>query len=86
MDDQELQTLLASVTPERLRQLVLELEPQQPKVDRGTVPLYALLEALTERLPLADAAEGSRVDMHLRKAVIAAASQIEGMTFVEGDG
>ena len=86
MDDRELQTLLASVTPERVRQLVLELEPRQPKVARGTVPLFELLEALTEGLSLADAAEGSRADMHLRKAVIAAASQIEGMTFVEGDG
>ncbi|MBC7264014.1 MAG: hypothetical protein H5T64_06600 [Chloroflexi bacterium] len=85
MNEQELEELVASVTPERVRQLVLELEPQQPKADRGTVPLYALLEALTAHLPLREAAARSPVEMRLRKAIIAAVAQIEGMTFVEGD-
>jgi|GEM_PF-2033825 len=86
MNEQELEALVATVTPERMRQLVLELEPQQPEADRGTVPLYALLEALTVGLPIAAAAERSPVEMRLRQAVIAAVNQIEGMTFVEGDG
>lgn len=86
MDEQELEALVATVTPEHVRQLVLELEPQQPEADRGTVPLYALLEAFTAHLPLRDAAEQSPVDMRLRQAIITAVSQIDGMTFVEGDG
>ena len=86
MNERELDALVATVTPERVRQLALELEPQQPESNRGTVPLYALLEALTAGLPVRDASEQSPVDMRLRKAVIAAVGQIAGMTFVEGDG
>ena len=86
MNEQELEALVASVTPERVKQWVLELEPQQPEVNRGTVPLFEILEILTAGLPLADAAEKSPVEVRLRRAVIAAVSQIEGMTFVETDG
>ncbi len=86
MNEQELEALVATITPERIRQLVLELEPQQPKADRGTVPLYAVLEALTTHLPISDAAERSPVEMRLRQTVIAAVKQIDALTFVEGDG
>jgi len=86
MNENELDVLVATVTPERVRQLVLELEPQQPKVNRGTVPLYELLDTLTEDLPVSEAAERSPIEMRLRQAVIAAVGQTESLTFVEGDG
>ena len=86
MNEQELESLVASVTPERVKQWVLELEPQQPAANRGTVPLFEILEILTAGLPLADAAEKSPVEMRLRRAVIDAVSQVEGLTFVETDG
>ncbi|MGQ9494330.1 MAG: hypothetical protein ACUVR2_11320 [Anaerolineae bacterium] len=86
MNEQELQEFLATITPERIRQLAIELERQQPKADRGTVALWQILEVLTLDLPIAEAADQSQLEMHLRKAVIAAVEQIEGMTFVEGDG
>jgi len=84
--EQELEAFLAKVTPEAVSQLVLELEPKQPKVNRGTVPLWQMLEALTAELPIADAAEQSPVEMRLRKAIVAAVAQIPDMAFVEGDG
>lgn len=86
MNEQELEALVASVTPERVKRWVLELEPQQPKANRGTVPLFEILEILTAGLPLADAAEKSPVEMRLRRAVIDAVSQVQGLTFVETDG
>ena len=86
MDEQELDALVATVTAERIRQLALELEPQQPKVSRGTVPLYEILDALAGHLPIGAAAERSRVEMRLRKVIIAALEQVGGMIFVEGDG
>ena len=86
MDEQELEALVASVTPERVKKWVLELEPQQPEASRGTVPLFEILEILTAGLPLADATEKSPVEVRLRRAVIAAVNQIEGLTFVETDG
>lgn len=86
MDEQELEALIAAVTPERMRQLVLELEPQQPKANRGTVPLYEVLDALTADLPISEAAERSPVEMRLQKAIITVVEHIDGLTFVEGDG
>jgi hypothetical protein len=86
MGKQDVDSLIAAVTPERVRQLVLELEPQQPKANRGTVPLYEILEALTAGLPITAAAERSPVEMRLRQATISAVAQIDGMVFVEGDG
>jgi hypothetical protein len=86
MTEQELDALVATVTPERVHQLTLEIESQQPKVNRGTAPLFELLEAFTAGLPFSEASERSPVEMRLRKAVIDAVAQIDGMTFVEGDG
>ena len=86
MNEQELDALAATVTPERVRQLALEVEAQQLKVSRGTAPLFEVLEAFTIGLPLTEASERSPVEMRLRKAVIDAVAQIDGMTFVEGDG
>ena len=86
MTEQELNALLATVTPKRVHQLALEIESQQPEVNRGTAPLFELLEAFTADLPLSEASELSPVEMRLRGAVIDAVAQIDGMTFVEGDG
>lgn len=86
MDEAQLGALVATVTPERVRQMVLEFEPRQPKASRGTVPLFELLDAFSVGLPLSEASEQSPVDMRLRTAIMAAVSQIDGMTFVEGDG
>jgi hypothetical protein len=86
MNEQQLNALVATVTPQRVRQLALEMETQQPKVNRGTAPLWEILEALTIDLPITEAGERSPVEMRLREAVIAAVAQIDGMTFVEGDG
>jgi hypothetical protein len=86
MNPQDLESLLAEVTPQRVRNLVLELEPKQPKPNRGTVPLYEILEALTAGWPITTAAERSPVEMQLRQATISAVAQIADMAFVEGDG
>lgn len=86
MTDEEMQAIVATVTPERVRQLVLELEPEQPEANRGTVPLFELLEAFSQAAPGIQPAEQSRLDALLRSAIIAAVNQVEGMSFVEGDG
>ncbi len=86
MDEKEIEKLLASVTPERVRQLAQEIEARQPKVNRGTAPLFEILEELTMDLPLEAASDRSPVEMRLREAVIKAVALIEGMTFIVGDG
>jgi hypothetical protein len=86
MDEQQLQNLIATVTPERVHQQAEEIEARQPEVNKGTAPLWEIMEAFTIDLPLEDAAVRSPVEMRIRQAVIDAVAQIEGLTFVEGDG
>jgi hypothetical protein len=86
MTEEEIQALVATVTPERVRQLAMQVEAEQPQVNRGTAPLFEIMSVLTADLPLTAAAERSPVEMRLRRAIIHAVGQIEGMTFVEGDG
>ena len=85
MNKQDLKAFLATVTSDRVRQLVLKLEPQQAEANRGTVPLYEVLEALSRGQPARQAPERFRIEVGLRKAVIAALDQVDGMTFIEGD-
>ena len=86
MTEEEIEALVATVTPERVRQLAIEIEAEQPEVNRGTAPLFEILAALTIDLPITEASQRSPVEMRLRKVVINAVGQIEGMAFVEGDG
>ena len=69
MNKQELKALLATVTSDRVRQLVLKLEPQQTAANRGTVPLYEVLEALSKGQPVRQGTERFRIEVSLRKAV-----------------
>lgn len=85
MDETRVQAVLDAVTPERVRELVLRLEPQQPAVNRGRVPLWALYEPLSAGLPQRTGAEQADLEIRLREAIIAAIEQAEGMRFVEGD-
>lgn len=85
MTREEMEALVATVTPERLRQLVLELEPQQPEPNRGTVPLFELLEAFSQAAPGMQPADQGRLDTLLRRAIIAVVEPMGDMQFVEGD-
>jgi hypothetical protein len=86
MNQEQLEAIAATATPERVRQLVLELEPEQPEADRGTVPLFELLEAFSQAAPGIQPAEQSLLDGLLRRAIMAAVKPMGGMMFVEGDG
>lgn len=80
-----MEALVAKVTPERLRQLALELEPLQPEPNRGTVPLYELLEAFSQGAPGIQPAEQGRLDKLLRRAIMTVVEPMGDMVFVEGD-
>jgi len=86
MHEKEIESLVGSVTPELVQQLALEVEARQPKVNRGTAPLFEVLDELTLDLPLQAASERSSLQVRLREAVIQAVAQVEGLPFVEGDG
>jgi len=86
MSPEELDQFVATITPDRVTRLAWQVEARQPKVNRGTAPLWEILEELTLDLALGTASERSPVDMRLRQAIIEAISQTDGMTFVEGDG
>lgn len=86
MSEEEIEAIIATVTPERVRQLAIEVEAEQPEVNRGTAPLFEIMAVLTADLPITAAAERSPVEMRLRQVIIDAVGQIEDMAFVEGDG
>lgn len=86
MTEEEIQALIATVTPQRVRQMAMEIEAEQPEVNRGTAPLFEIMAVLTIDLPITEASQRSPVEMRLRQVIIDAVGQIEGMAFVEGDG
>jgi hypothetical protein len=86
MNQEQLEAIAATATPARVRQLVLELEPEQPEADRGTVPLFELLEAFSQAAPGIQPGEQALLDGLLRRAIMAAVKPMGDMMFVEGDG
>ncbi len=85
MDEAGIEALLATVTPERVRALSAQIEARQPEVNRGTAPLWEILEELMHDVPLMDAAARYQLELRLRKAVKVAVSMVAGMSLVEGD-
>ena len=86
MEAERLTALLESLTPERVRELVLDLEPRQPRANRNTVPLYAIVEALAPELAREEPADRVAAEAELRRAVMRAVEEVPDLRFVETDG
>ena len=86
MHEAQRQEWLARVTPERVRQLVLELEPHQPEASRNTVPVYTVIERLVPELKEENAPRRVQVEMLLRRAILDAIRDVPDLEFVETDG
>jgi len=86
MNTQEtLKQLLAKLTPERLRDIILDLASQQGPADRSGVSMPFILNALTEGFDLGTGAEGWSNQLKLKRAIMATVGLIPGMQYVEGD-
>ena len=86
MNTQEkLKQLLAKLTPERLRDIILDIAKTQCAGSRSGVSLPFILDALAEGFDLGTGAEGWSAQLKLKRAIMATVALIPGMQYVEGD-
>lgn len=76
--------ILASLTPESLRQVILELSAKQAPDDPG-VMIPAIVEALAQGEELGQGAESWEAYLKLKEAIRNTVAQIPGMRYVEVD-
>ena len=76
--------ILATLTPERLRAIILDIARARP-ADRPGVSLPDILDELSKGLDLGTGAEGWAATLQIKKAIIDAVAVIPDMQYVEGD-
>lgn len=84
MTKEELDELVASVTPERLQALALTVESTYPLGKRTAVPVGGLVRALTAGVDLAEGPEEQQVTARLAEAIRATVQQMPEAEYVEG--
>jgi hypothetical protein len=77
--------ILASITPERIEQLIYDLVMTQAEGKRTGVALAPIIEALTEGHDLGTGMERWTAYDRLKKAVQHAVIDIAGMRYIESD-
>ena len=77
--------LLASLTPGRLRALILDLIEAQPADLRTHVNLLAVMDTLTEGHDLGSGARGWTAQLTLKRALVDMLASVPDLAYVEGD-
>lgn len=86
MNGQEnLASILAELTPDRLRGIILGIAKTQSSGDRSGVSFPAITDALTGNLDLGSGAEGWAAQLKLKEAIVDTVASIPDMQYVEGD-
>jgi len=80
----KVEQILASLTPESLRRIILELSAKQAPDDPG-VMVPAIVEALAQGEELGQGAESWEAYLKLKEAIRKTVEQIPGMRYVEVD-
>jgi|YNPNPStandDraft_1061719.scaffolds.fasta_scaffold108631_1 hypothetical protein len=80
----KVEQILASLTPESLRRIILELSAKQAPDDPG-VMIPAIVEALAQGEELGQGAESWEAYLKLKEAIRKTVEQIPGMRYVEVD-
>lgn len=84
MRDEELDKLVASVTPERLRELASTAWVTTRIRGRTAVAIMELVDGLMEGLDLSDGIERAHVIIRLHEAIVAIARQMPGAIVLTG--
>jgi hypothetical protein len=84
MTQEELDKLVASVTPERLRTLALTTWGTFQHRGYTAVPVLALVEGLMAGMDTGDGTEKRQVMLRLRHAILATVQQMPGATQFPG--
>lgn len=77
--------ILAALTPERLRALILELAAEQPADQRTSVNLSVIMDKLAEQHDLGSGSEAWNAQLELKRGLVEMLSKIPEFEFVEGD-
>ena len=86
MNDQDLlNRILATMTPERMRAIIQDLASKQAPDDRSGVTLGAIYEVLMQRKDMGEGPESWRVFLKLKQMVMDMVAQIPGMKYIEAD-
>jgi|YNPNPStandDraft_1061719.scaffolds.fasta_scaffold108631_2 hypothetical protein len=80
---QSLEEALAALTPERLRELILQMANEQPPDERAGVDVSSIISRLMGAYGIGPGPERSRAYIRLVEALKANVAQIEGMTYVK---
>lgn len=87
IDQKAIQQVVDTVTPERLRELIVQLGNELPEDMRGSAPTYLIFDALSQEFGRLNVWEQMTLEAHLRKAVKAAIDQAPGeLRWVRGCG
>jgi len=81
----KVEQILASLTPESLRQVILGLSAKQAPDDREGVMIPAIVDALTQGQGLGEGAGSWEAYLKLKEAIRNMVGQIVGMRYVEVD-
>ncbi len=77
--------VLASLTPQELREVILAIAQTQLPDDRESVTIGPIMEALTGTPDLGSGPEAWQAYLKLRQGIQDLVSRIEGMQYVEAD-
>lgn len=87
IDEKAIQRVVDTVTPQRLRELIVQLGDELPPDMQGSVPTYLIFDALAQGFGRLNVWEQMTVEAHLRKAVKAAIEQApDELRWVRGCG
>ena len=84
-ESDDLNRVLAQVTPEHLSDVLAALDVGLPPASREAIPLRAVLEALAGGLNLDEGEAGWTAQLELTRAVKETAAITPGVRYMEGD-
>ena len=76
--------IVAALTPDRLRQIVLELAKTQPRDDPG-IMVNRIIDTLVEGQDVGTGSEGWQAFLRLQQAIRDTAAQVSGLRYIEAD-
>ncbi len=82
MDNKEIKRLIDIITPENIREIVLDIDSKQENINKGSVNIFDLYLKLRNKKELT--AEDSKIFYILRPIILKNIEKIPEFMFVEG--
>lgn len=82
MDNKEIKRLIDIITPENIREIVLDIDSEQENINKGSVNIFDLYLRLINKKELT--AEDSKIYPILRPIILKNIEKISEFKFIEG--